>query len=874
MPPSDRRRFPTTVVAAALIASSAHAAAPTALTWDADPATPGIQDGAGTWDTVLPNFFATTNTSNYAYDNAANHDVRFGNGGTPGVVTIGTGVAAHSLSFGPVAFGVNRYTLAATGMAGLTLTENGATDPSITTDSPAEITAPITSSAATITKLGTGLLILSGSNSYTGTLRIAAGSIFAPSPSVLPGSGEGRLAVLSAGRLSVIMANDATGWQDADVTTLVNTTPFAAASGFSIGVASGSVTYNGRLPATTHFTKSGTGTLVLTSAQTGPTMIALSGALALTGAGRLPAASAISFNTPVTLTVGANVDQSIALFERIGSISASMTINGAGTLTATPGFAFASTVVNDLSGLAAFTYNQSTALNVGGKDTTVKLAAISSVTAPGLNVGTENPTFDPTPPAASLVLGVTSTFNVDTIQIGTSRATGSVSAAGAGSLVLRGRNGSGRVGNVTVGFNRDSYNPQTATFNVGVFNFDAQIGTLAIAGSQNGWGNISGTVAMTNGTLDATAINMAYTTGSSPSANGTTTARFEQNGGVVRAGQLTMCGLTYSQFSGDFKQVATYVLGTAASPATLAAGSITGGALPNATTINASRTLAFNNGRLTTLNANTDLIVIGASGGTSASYRPLNIVLSATGLHAVTAPAGRAMRIMDTAPISGSGTLTIDGVGTVYLSAANTYTGGTVVTNGMLRANKAAHAALLSNGGTDVRGGQAVFTYLTAADNPAATIRSLLTTGNATGFATGTLRSTTAVPLHGLGYIDSGTGVTVMYTLYGDNDLDGGVSINDFNALSSNFGATSGKTWADGDYDYDGSVSINDFNLLAGNFGQSLSGPVAAVDFIGLLAFAATHDDLVTFEVTTGVPEPGSIGLLAAGAVLRRRRRA
>ena len=67
------------------------------------------------------------------------------------------------------------------------------------------------------------------------------------------------------------------------------------------------------------------------------------------------------------------------------------------------------------------------------------------------------------------------------------------------------------------------------------------------------------------------------------------------------------------------------------------------------------------------------------------------------------------------------------------------------------------------------------------------------------------------------------TAVIVKYTLYGDADLDGSVSINDFNRLATDFGAASGQTFDTGDFDLDGSVSINDFNLLAQNFGKTLT---------------------------------------------------
>ena len=176
-----------------------------------------------------------------------------------------------------------------------------------------------------------------------------------------------------------------------------------------------------------------------------------------------------------------------------------------------------------------------------------------------------------------------------------------------------------------------------------------------------------------------------------------------------------------------------------------------------------------------------------------------------------------------------------------------------------------------------MQNGKWVLAY-TAAATPAATIRSLLASSYANATTpgvmdSGQLRSTTATAARGLGYSDNGTAVTVMATLYGDADLDGGVSINDFNVLAANFGQSSGQVWISGDFDYDGGVSINDFNLLAGNFGQSLTAAGVRPDYTGLLAFAAAHDDLVAFEAITGVPEPTTLGLLAAGAMLGLRRR-
>ena len=60
--------------------------------------------------------------------------------------------------------------------------------------------------------------------------------------------------------------------------------------------------------------------------------------------------------------------------------------------------------------------------------------------------------------------------------------------------------------------------------------------------------------------------------------------------------------------------------------------------------------------------------------------------------------------------------------------------------------------------------------------------------------------------------------------LFGDADGDGGVSINDFNAFASAFGATSGNAAFNAafDFDADGGISINDFNAFASRFGVTV----------------------------------------------------
>ena len=863
---------PLTVAVTFVVSSSALAAGPAALVWDANPASPGVQDGPGTWDTVAPNFFDSATGVNYAYDNAG-HDVTFLNGSAGGLVTIGVGgVTAHSLNFGNLQGSI--YTLGAARSPALTLVNNGVTDPGISFDTfgAAIIAAPIASSAKTITKTGAGQLTLTGSNTYTGTLRINGGRVIADTPATLPGFADGRVAVGAGSTLWVRMSD--AGWQAADIAALSAANSFQTDSNFVLEVASGDRAYAGRLPAATRFSKLGTGGLTLTAAQPAFDAVTLVGHLGLSGTASLPA-NAINFYANSTLSVGAGLTQSLGQLNSNVYGTTTFVVNGAGSATAGAAFELPSpSTTYDLSGLSSFTYAQQTkSLAVNAANSTLKFAVTTTVTATALNVGTANANWDLAAYTNSLTLGAATTLNVDAVQIGTYHASGTVSApAGTGSLVVRARNGVDRVGSVAIGYNDGSYTLQTAVFDAGGLTLDARIGTMTLARGVNGWGNVSGRFAMSAGTLDATAITIATAASSysPPNGTGTTTGRFEQNGGTVRVGTLTMGVYNVYAYAGAYQEFATYTLGTPSTSATLAAGSITGGFAPSDTSVYGARTLNFNNGRITTPDSSTDLTITGSPPAAGQTSRLLNVVLAASGLHAITAPAGHFIRLTDTAPVGGSGGLTIDGPGTVFLNAANTYTGGTVVTAGTLRALKPAQAMLLTGNGTDVRGGRAIFNYTAAADNPASVIRALLKSAYAGGFTTGVLRSTTADATRGLGYADSGTAVTVMPTLYGDADLDGGVSINDFNTLAGNFGQATGKVWVDGDFDYDGGVSINDFNLLAANFGKTAG---VAADFSGLLAFAAAHNDLATFVAVTGVPEPTGFALLAFSAVVGLRRR-
>jgi PEP-CTERM motif len=256
---------------------------------------------------------------------------------------------------------------------------------------------------------------------------------------------------------------------------------------------------------------------------------------------------------------------------------------------------------------------------------------------------------------------------------------------------------------------------------------------------------------------------------------------------------------------------------------------------------------------------------------------------------------------------TGAGTYTLSGgtlvAGPTHLTGSFTQTGGkstfTNITGTGQLAISGGSVTLASGGGDsavsslsisgggllDIANNSMIISYAAGTQSTTdATIRGYLVSGYAGGTlagASGITSSTAAVtPGFAVGYADGADGVVsglssgqieLKYTLYGDANLDGVVSGDDFSILVGNLGK-SDAAWDKGDFNYDGVVSGDDFSLLVGNLGKAANGADIAIpagDLAAIDAFAAANGLLAD------VPEPASMGILALSgiAILSRRTR-
>lgn len=455
-----------------------------------------------------------------------------------------------------------------------------------------------------------------------------------------------------------------------------------------------------------------TGTFALNANNTyaGATTLTNVGRLTL-GAGSRISSAGLTVTTPAAATFGTVIDlggntqsvSSLAITTGTSRVTSRIT-NGSlnvtgGNLSLNSGTtaAISGTQTYDFSGLSSFSYSNAAgtfAATVSATtgaltgQTVVNLAnagnsGTNSITALKIDIG--NSSANNATNSTVIGLGKFNTFNSGTMQVGFFQGSGTMgfqSGVSNGVLVLRGTGGgSNPMDTLSVGFNNSGNRTGQGTLNLAGGTLDARLNTLNVGFSLQSIANSSSLV-MGSGTVVAGLINLG-------GGNNLATASFTQSAGEVTVNSLLFGG---TAVAGTPNYVLTYNL----NGGMLRSGTIATNLGTFSST--SSRTVAWTAGTISNLDGSTDLLV----NGTSGAGGQLAITLGGTATKSLAADAGRTITLGASTLVSGTGGLAVNGAGQVFMSASNSYSGGTVLSAGTLRAG---HANAFGTGAVVVGGG-------------------------------------------------------------------------------------------------------------------------------------------------------------------------
>jgi fibronectin-binding autotransporter adhesin len=569
-----------------------------------------------------------------------------------------------------------------------------------------------------LTKTGDGTLILSGTNTYTGNTTISAGILQVGANANLGSTGS---LTFTGGTLATTATFDA-----ARTVTLTGDGTFSTDTGTTL-------TLSAEISGSGSLTKTGAGTLILSGAntQTGATTVS-AGTLALTGGSSLANAARLTIEAGASVTLAA--DETVGALAGAGSLdfdAYTFTAGGDDTSSAFSGIvsgtgSLAKTGTGTLTLSGTSTYTGGTAI-LGG---TLSVGADENLGggAGGLTLG--DSTLQTTATFASsrsVRLADAATFETTTgttlTLSGVISGSGSLTKSGGGTLILSGTN---------------SYEGETTI----------AAGTLQI-GTDANLGNTDYAVIFTGGTL-ATTQNFTSSRRFAFDENGvfnvatgmtlTLTGTLEGEGGLVLSGPGTVV----------INQEANYWGGTVLNAGTLS--------------VNGNLNLGEESGRLT---------LDGGTLQTTESFETGRaVVLTGSGTFAPDADKTLTL----TGEISGAGSLTKSGGGTLVLSGINTYSGGTIASAGTL--------FLVGSlaGGAEVRDGATLKGSGTLTGTVAVLDGGTLSGAQANGLIMGGLQLASGSNVHvTLGETSAGG----VFTVNGDLTLDGTLNV----TQSAGFGA-------------------------------------------------------------------------------------
>ena len=856
--PIARLSFPLASALAALFAVSYTQAA--TYYWDNNGTTAGFGAATGTWDgagtvgsgtqgwgTDATGLIAPTGTITTLSTNATTDAINFGTataGLGAGTITVAGTVQAGAITFGAASgaitlSGGTAINLAATS----TITVNNATN---------TIGTALTGAATGFTKAGSGILVLTGTNTYSGATTISAGTLrFSSIDNAGNNSSLGNFA--TAGATGILLNGGRLQYTGASGVSVNRGVTLTATSTIDIDAASTSLTLGASSMAAS--------TLNVTSGGTGSSLGL--GALTLTGAATLNPTTANLTVASVTATA-----QNLTL----GGTSSGNTVTGAinttsGTLTKNTASTWTLSGSNGYTGVTTISAGL---LRVDGS-----LNASSAVTVSGGAIG-----------GTGTVNGSLSLTTNGGINLANGSVGGTAFTVG-GTLLSSGAAG---LNNLT--FDLASGGSTTDQIVAsGAFNM-TNAGAVVISPNQlGGSGN-----RLTAGTYDI----LTAVSGSALSV---------ANGGNFRLATTKAFGQTFSLASSTstiLKLTTTQVAAGALNKTlSVAAGSWAAGASFGGTVPDYQSNVTINSATGTTpLDGSTDInsLTYGtsattattispgtASAGTIASMLVIEaaavngntagngITLSNTsGTHTISANVGLAASqtwtVATGAGLTASGVisdfgggygLTKEGGGTLTLSGVNTFTGPLTIANGTLRADSATLGnkggnGLLGAGTTIVMGGSGTTGRLAVKVDGGVTIDKDITlaTGGTGEFQFGNVSfpdftitnadrfMTLSGNISGSGNFTKLGGAAI--ALSGNNTYTGTTTINEGSlrlnsatALPGGIGATGGTS----------ALTINGNNITnTGNIGAVVALTAASGDFMRALGTGADQ-----FQITGGV---------------------
>jgi autotransporter-associated beta strand protein len=252
----------------------------------------------------------------------------------------------------------------------------------------------VASSGCYLKKTGAGVVVLNGTNSWSGGTIVSAGVLTATKPTAFPGYADLPYIVNGTSTLAV-RYGDASPWMDTEIGALLANENLAFANSAAFGIDTtgnaAAATFAGDL-STPNFAKIGSGTLVMSDPQSTIAAVSLYGGTLEVGAsGELP--SGLIFRNLVSGTT-LDLGGTTASFADLQEVNGGSTTISNGSLTYTgPTLTLSGNngTITDLSGLSSFTYSTSgtelkleNANNVNAsQNATLFAAGTNTITASG-----------------------------------------------------------------------------------------------------------------------------------------------------------------------------------------------------------------------------------------------------------------------------------------------------------------------------------------------------------------------------------------------------------------------------------------------------------------------------------------------------------